>query len=57
MPDLSRYRKGVTAFIGVLFAAAALYFPGDPDVAKALTMIVTIATAVGVVEVPNAEVE
>lgn len=51
MPDLSKYRKLVTAIIGGVLAIAAAFAPGKYD--TALQALVLIATAIGVYGVTN----
>ena len=53
MFGLSKYAKFVTAAIGVATLLATTYFPGKYD--HLIAAVVSIATALGVYLVPNAE--
>ena len=53
MPDLSKYRKAVTAVVGAVLILAAAFAPGKYD--EWIQVAIGLLTAIGVYEVPNAE--
>lgn len=52
MPDLSKYRKTVTAVVGAVLILAAQFAPGE--YASQITVALSLLTALGVYNVPNA---
>lgn len=55
MPDLSKYRKTVTAAIGLALVLLAQYAPGQWQ--PQIQAVLSVATAVGIYAVPNAAAE
>lgn len=52
MPDLSKYRKLVTALVGFALVAANAFFPGEYQ--AQISAVISLLTAIGVYAVPNA---
>lgn len=51
MPDLSRYRKGITAAVGFALVALNAFFPGKYD--EQIAAAISLLTAIGVYAIPN----
>ena len=52
LPDLSKYRKTVTAVVGAALILAASFFPGRYN--DQIQVVIAVLTALGVYQVPNA---
>lgn len=50
---MKKYAKFITAAIGGAAAVVAILWPGDSQAAQILGVVIIVATALGVYQVPN----